>query len=108
MKHRHIAEADDPFGMLFQFFEVEFVYDTNGAVTAPCTENGFYGLIFQHLLKVGCPFFIRSSESKISFTDAAANLYMEPPFIYFEYRRLDVLCADVSSRATDADGITFF
>ena len=46
------------FGLLFKFFEIDFINDTAQPISTPGAKNSLYFIIIQHLLKIAQSFFI--------------------------------------------------
>ena len=65
MKHCRVTETHQPFRMLQKLGEIQFVDDSDAAITASGKPNCFYLFIVKVFLKYSCTKIIISSENMI-------------------------------------------
>src|SRR5436305_3476135 len=79
MKNSYIAEPNDPFRSLHEFFKVELINDPYTAIATSRTHNGMDCRVVEHLLHIGKSFRIGSPKSKIPFSNGLAQTNIKTP-----------------------------
>src|SRR4051812_26161175 len=109
LQYGDVAETNDPFGMLPEFFEADAVNDPCKTVASPCAQNCFHFLVIQHLLQVIQSFIIgtRKIIGRIAMR-CSAQLYRIAPRIKGFNAGLHPLNGHETSRGNNSYRISFF
>src|SRR4051794_14852261 len=81
MKQSNIAVPDDPLWLLLELFKIDPVDDPCHSISPTGTEDGFYRIIIQHLLKVSQSFIVGTGEvSRGIAAGCLTHFYHKAPF----------------------------
>src|SRR5688572_30679123 len=98
VKHGDVAEADQPFGIRFEFGPVDTVNDPERTIPSPGAHDGFYLRIVQHLLKIGKAFIIGTAKAIVLFPDGITWPHCKAPAFYYGSSGLDLFMFDGARR----------
>lgn len=102
-----VAEADDPFRVLLEFFEAQFVDDTHHTIAPPGTKDGFYLPVVEHFLQVGTSLIVCPAKSEIALADGSSGYDLESPGFELADCRCGIFRGNIAGGAGDTDRVAF-